>query len=102
MTGLRPAGRALPRGCIGAYDLSGSTLDSARTRVAVVVLLEVPFMPRFIRHLFVIFAVLLALGCSGGGCSSGCSGCGITPLAEGFASDARIENAGSARLTESG
>jgi len=46
--------------------------------------------------------VILIAGCAGGGCSSGCSGCGMTPLPGGFDPNARIENAGSVRLTQSG
>lgn len=60
-------------------------------------------MPRAVKHLLGILAVLLVLGCSGGGCGGGCSSCGgITPLAEGFKAEARIENAGAVRLTDSG
>jgi hypothetical protein len=36
--------------------------------------------------------VILIAGCSGGGCSSGCSGCGVTPLPGGFDPSSRIEN----------
>ncbi|AKT40427.1 MYXO-CTERM sorting domain-containing protein [Chondromyces crocatus] len=57
-------------------------------------------MRRVINRLAAPFAMLLA-GCAAGG--GGCGGCdGVTPLAEGFKPDARIENAGSARLTASG
>ncbi|MDI3286385.1 hypothetical protein [Polyangium sp. 15x6] len=59
-------------------------------------------MPRFLRHLIGIMVVILIAGCAGGGCSSGCSGCGMTPLPGGFDPQARIENAGSVRLTQSG
>ncbi|HVK66093.1 MAG TPA: hypothetical protein VM694_16535 [Polyangium sp.] len=59
-------------------------------------------MPRFLRHLIGIMVVILIAGCAGGGCSSGCSGCGMTPLPGGFDPSARIENAGSVRLTQSG
>ncbi len=59
-------------------------------------------MPRFIKHIIGIMLVILIAGCSGGGCSSGCSGCGMTPLPGGFEPTARIENAGSVRLTDSG
>ena len=59
-------------------------------------------MPRrFLKHIFAILVLLIVAGCSGGGCS-GCAGCGITPLPQGFPVEARIENAGSVRLTQSG
>ncbi len=47
------------------------------------------------------YALLLGLipACSGGGCSS-CGG--VTPLPGGFSNDARIENAASVRITQSG
>ena len=53
------------------------------------------------RHLVAIVAVLLVAGCGGGGCSS-CSCGGVTPLAEGFKPEKRIENSGSVRITDSG
>lgn len=59
-------------------------------------------MPRFLKHIIGIMLVILIAGCAGGGCSSGCSGCGITPLPGGFEPNSRIENAGSVRLTDSG
>lgn len=60
-------------------------------------------MPRLLKQWMALLVVLLIAGCSGGGCSSGCSSCGgVTPLAEGFKPDARIENAGAVRLTDSG
>lgn len=59
-------------------------------------------MPRFLKHIIGIMLVILIAGCAGGGCSSGCAGCGITPLAGGFEPTKRIENAGSVRLTDSG
>lgn len=59
-------------------------------------------MPRFFKHIIGIMLVILIAGCAGGGCSSGCSGCGITPLPGGFEPTARIENAASVRLTDSG
>jgi hypothetical protein len=56
-----------------------------------------------LRHLVAIVAVIVVAGCSGGGCGGGCSSCGgITPLAGGFDTTKRIENAGSVRLTKSG
>ncbi len=55
------------------------------------------------RHVLGIVLFVVAAGCSGGGCGSGCSSCGgITPLAGGFDTTKRIENAGSARVTPSG
>lgn len=59
-------------------------------------------MLRLARH--VVFALLFVIiaGCSGGGCSSGCSCAGVTPLAEGFPVESRIENVASIRLTDSG
>jgi len=59
-------------------------------------------MLRLARH--VVFALLfvIAAGCSGGGCTSGCSCAGVTPLAAGFPVESRIENVASVRLTDSG
>jgi MYXO-CTERM domain-containing protein len=51
---------------------------------------------------FAILFVLIVAACSGGGCSSGCSGCGITPLARPFPQVDEIQNAASARITRSG
>ncbi len=59
-------------------------------------------MLRLLKQLIVVVLFVLFAGCSGGGCSSGCSCGGITPLAEGFKADRRIENAASVRLTDSG
>lgn len=59
-------------------------------------------MLRFLKHLVVVFLIILFAGCSGGGCSSGCSCAGVTPLAEGFNPARRIENSASLRLTDSG
>lgn len=59
-------------------------------------------MPRrLLKHLFAILVLLIVAGCTGGGCG-GCAGCGVTPLPDGFKAEARVENAGSARLTQSG
>ncbi len=58
-------------------------------------------MRAFLKHILVGSIVALSLGaCSGGGCTSGCGG--ITPLPGGFEPEARIENAGALRITESG
>jgi hypothetical protein len=55
------------------------------------------------KHILAVVVFLVAAGCSGGGCSSGCSSCGgITPLTNGFDVTKRIENAGSARVTPHG
>lgn len=57
---------------------------------------------RVLKHLVAIVSVIVVIGCSGGGACGGCSGCGVTPLPEGFDAAARVENAGAARLTQSG
>lgn len=54
------------------------------------------------RRLGVIGCVLFLFACSGGGCSSGCAGCGVTPLAGGFPKASAITNAGSVRVTRAG
>ncbi|NUQ78291.1 MAG: hypothetical protein HUU21_32585, partial [Polyangiaceae bacterium] len=60
-------------------------------------------MPRLLKHIVAIVVLLIVAGCAGGGCGSGCSGCaGFEPLPAGFKPQARIENAGSVRLTNSG
>jgi hypothetical protein len=59
-------------------------------------------MLRWWRHLFGILFVLLVASCSGGGCSSGCSGCGTTALKDGFPRPSAIDNAASVRVTRSG
>lgn len=54
-----------------------------------------------LKHIVVGSIVAASVGaCSGGGCTSGCGG--VTPLPGGFEPDARIENAGAIRITESG
>ncbi len=55
------------------------------------------FRPAF----FVLMLVVLA-SCGGAGGCSGCAGCGMTPLTGGFDATQRIENAGAARVTQSG
>ncbi|WP_437942063.1 hypothetical protein [Sorangium sp. So ce341] len=57
-------------------------------------------MPRVIKHFSSILVLLVIAGCAASG--GGCSGCGMTPLPAGFKPADRIENAGSARLTQSG
>ncbi len=54
------------------------------------------------KHVTLAVLFVIAAGCSGGGCSSGCACGGMTPLAEGFKPAQRIENAASLRLTETG
>jgi len=54
------------------------------------------------KHLTLALLFVVAAGCSGGGCSSGCSCGGMSPLAEGFKPAQRIENAAALRLTETG
>ncbi|MEZ4307661.1 MAG: hypothetical protein R3F14_06400 [Polyangiaceae bacterium] len=56
-------------------------------------------MPRsLLSHLLAVSGLLLAAGCAG----NGCTGCGVTPLPQGFSKEARVENAGSLRITQSG
>jgi hypothetical protein len=45
---------------------------------------------------------LLIASCSGGGCSSGCSSCGIEPIPGGFPPASTIPNAASVRVTQAG
>jgi MYXO-CTERM domain-containing protein len=59
-------------------------------------------MLRFARHLVGVVVLLVVAGCAGGGCSTGCSCAGVTPLAEGFPAEDRIENSASARITDTG
>jgi hypothetical protein len=54
------------------------------------------------RQALVVLTVLLVAACSGGGCSSGCSSCGVTPLAAGFPQKDAITNAASVRVTKPG
>jgi hypothetical protein len=56
----------------------------------------------FQRRLFLAVFVLLVASCSGGGCSSGCSSCGVAPLPGGFPKSGTIPNAASVRVTRSG
>ncbi|WP_437603422.1 hypothetical protein WMF28_17650 [Sorangium sp. So ce590] len=57
-------------------------------------------MPRIIKHFSSILVLLVIAGCAASG--GGCSGCGMTPLPAGFKPADRIENAGAARVTQSG
>jgi hypothetical protein len=55
------------------------------------------------KRLGAIGFVLVVLACSsGGGCSSGCAGCGVTPLAGGFPKSGVIDNSAAARVTRHG
>ncbi|MGO9708834.1 MAG: hypothetical protein ACLQBL_08225 [Polyangiaceae bacterium] len=54
------------------------------------------------RQALVVVLFLLIASCSGGGCSSGCSSCGITPIAGGFPPSSTITNAASVRVTNAG
>jgi MYXO-CTERM domain-containing protein len=55
------------------------------------------------RHVFGVIFFLLVASCSGGGCSSGCGGCGgTTPLPGGFPKDKAIQNAASVRVSRPG
>jgi hypothetical protein len=51
---------------------------------------------------FTILFFLIVAACSGGGCSSGCSGCGITPVGREFPAVDQITNAATARVTRTG
>lgn len=53
------------------------------------------------RLLFAVMCLVLA-SCGGGGCSSGCSSCGTTPLPGGFPKVSTIPNAASVRVTRPG
>ncbi len=55
------------------------------------------------RRLSVVCLFLIVAACSGGGgCSSGCAGCGATPLPGGFPKGSVVQNAAGARLTRHG
>lgn len=55
------------------------------------------------RHVFGVVFFLLVASCSGGGCSSGCGGCGgMTPLPGGFPTDKAVQNAASVRVSRPG
>ena len=56
----------------------------------------------WLRRFGVIVFVWFVLACSGGGCTSGCAGCGVTPLPGGFPKASAITNAASVRVTRSG
>lgn len=54
------------------------------------------------RRILLAVLLLLVASCSGGGCSSGCSACGVQPLPGGFPKPETIPNAGAARITRPG
>ena len=54
------------------------------------------------RHWLAVIALFVIASCSGGGCSSGCAGCGVTPLPEGFPAANTVPNAAQARVTRPG
>ncbi len=55
------------------------------------------------RHIFGVVFFLLVASCSGGGCSSGCGGCGgTTPLPGGFPKEKTIDNAATVRVSRPG
>ncbi|HEY2514350.1 MAG TPA: hypothetical protein VGI39_25965, partial [Polyangiaceae bacterium] len=54
------------------------------------------------RQFFAALLFLLIASCSGGGCSSGCSSCGIAPVAGGFDPAKTIPNSASVRVTKPG
>lgn len=56
----------------------------------------------FLRRAFVIVGVLFIASCSGGGCSSGCSQCGTTPLPGGFPKPQTSPNSATVRVTRPG
>jgi len=65
--------------------------------------LPVPALARrWFRRLGVIGFVLFLFACSGGGCSSGCAGCGVTPLPGGYPKASTIANSGAVRVTRHG
>jgi hypothetical protein len=56
----------------------------------------------FTRNALAILLFFIIASCSGGGCSSGCSSCGITPLPSGFPNASAVTNAASVRVTRPG
>lgn len=60
------------------------------------------FDRHFVRRALVIVFVLLVASCSGGGCGSGCSQCGTSPLPGGFPKPQTIPNAADVRVTRPG
>ena len=54
------------------------------------------------RHALVVVLFLIVASCSGGGCSSGCAGCGVKPLPGGYPKANAITNAASIRVTRPG
>jgi hypothetical protein len=56
----------------------------------------------FTRNALAILLFIIIASCSGGGCSSGCSSCGVTPLPAGYPTASTITNAASVRVTRPG
>ncbi len=54
------------------------------------------------RQALVVCLFLLIASCSGGGCSSGCASCGITPIAGASTTSQTIANSASVRVTKPG
>ena len=54
------------------------------------------------RRALVVLLFLIVASCSGGGCSSGCAGCGVKPLPGGYPKANAITNAASIRVTRPG
>ena len=54
------------------------------------------------RQALIVILLLIIASCSGGGCSSGCASCGVTPLAGGFPKADAVPNAAQIRVTRPG
>jgi MYXO-CTERM domain-containing protein len=59
-------------------------------------------MLRHWHRAFTILLFLVVAACSGGGCSSGCSCAGITPIGRAFPANDQVPNAAAARVTRDG
>ena len=60
-----------------------------------------PMLRSWWRQALVVVLFLLIASCSGGGCSSGCSSCGVAPIAGGFDPAKTIPNSASERASRS-